>query len=371
MLGRAYMLQDDYEPALEWIERALPAAGRAGDVEVVAEALTTKGPVVGHLRRSAEAVALLHGALALAESHGLYATRFRATYNLAGRLYEDDPAAAFRVLKDGLDLARRLGQRGWFVTLAGFSVGAAIDAGEWDWATAVADEVFQFEVSAEARLELETWLSNILAYRGEADAARRMIEGLEGLVGDLAANLAQTYWVGRAIVAMAAGRLEDAVAASAQAVALAPSEAWWAAGTTASAAFRLGDIDTVRAALAANEAAPARGRFHDARGDGLRADVLALEGRRAEASRLFPDVIRRYRELGVPTFAAETTLDFVLAMGADDPGARAAAEEARAFWTRLGAGAALERLDEAIARGPISPPSRPAARSAEGVATRR
>jgi tetratricopeptide (TPR) repeat protein len=365
------MLQDDYESALEWIERALPAAGRAGDVEVVAEALTTKGPVVGHLRRSAEAVALLHGALALAESHGLYATRFRATYNLAGRLYEDDPAAAFRVLKDGLDLARRLGQRGWFVTLAGFSVGAAIDAGEWDWATALADEVFQFEVPAEARLELETWLSNILAYRGEMDAARRMLEGLEGWLGDLATNMAQTFWVGRAIVETVAGRLEDAVAAGERAMEMSPGEAWWVAGTTFRAGFRLGDLERVRASLAMVEAGPARGRFHDVWADAVRADILALEGRRTEASRLYADVIRRYRELGVPTFAAETALDFVLAMGADDPAARAAAEEARAFWTRLGARGALERLDEVIARGPISPPSRPVARSAERVPTRR
>jgi len=311
------------------------------------------------------------GALALAESHGLYATRFRATYNLAGRLYADDPAAALRVLKDGLDLARRLGQRGWFVTLAGFGVGAAIDAGEWDWATAVADEVFEFEVPAELRLELEIWLSNILAYRGETEAAQRLVDGHEGLLADLGATQAQTYWVGRAELAMIAGGLEDAVAAAERAVEASSGDAWWVAGTTSKAFFRLGDLDRVRVSLAAIEAAAEHGRFSDALADTSRADILALEGRRPEASRLFADVIRRYRELGVPNAAAETSLDFVLALGADDPAALAAAEEARALWTRLGARAALERLDEAITRGPIAPPSRPVARSAEGVPTRR
>ena len=113
------------------------------------------------------------------------------------------------------------------------------------------------------------------------------------------------------------------------------------------------------------------GRFVDAFADTSRADILALEGRRPEASRLYADVIRRYRELGVPNFAADVAVNFVLAIGPDDPAARAAAEETRAFWTRLGARAALERLDEAMARGPTSPPLRPAARNAEGVPTPR
>ena len=46
-------------------------------------------------------------------------------------------------------------------------------------------------------------------------------------------------------------------------------------------------------------------------------------------------------------------LELVALVGAADPQVAAAADEARAFWTKMGATALLERLDEAMARPPL------------------
>jgi len=365
VLGRAYMLHSEFELALEAIERALPAAGEAQDVETVAEALASKGPIVEHLGRFDEAVATLHGAIALAESHGLIGTRLRAAYNLAGRLYSDDPAAAFRVLKDALELARRLGQRGWFLPLAGFCIGACVDAGEWDWGLSLAAEAMEGEVPLSGRMDVDTWAAQIHAKRGEFATAERLLDGL-GPAVEATTNVGDraSYWWARAGVALAMDRLEDAHAAALQAVAIAPDSdnAQIAHGLAAMAALRLGDVGRVRSSVEAIAQANRQGRYAAAHYEQSRAGLLALEGKVSEASRLYVELARRYRDLGSPDDAANVTLEFVLACGPDTPEARAAVEEARAFWTRVGARAMLDRLDEAIARGPLGPTKKAGAR---------
>jgi tetratricopeptide (TPR) repeat protein len=367
-LGRAYMLREQYAEALPEVERALAAAAEANDVETVAEALTTKGAVIGELGRFEEAVATLHGAIALAESHGLVGTRLRASYNLAGRLYSDDPAAAFRALRDGLEIARRLGQRGWFIALAGFAVGAAIDAGEWDWAVALADEVFQGEVLPGDRLNVGVWVANLDAFRGRAAEAEARLDGLAPLLDEVTnPGDRGIYWWARSNVAMAGGRFEDAYQAGVKGAEISPANAEIASILAASAAVFLRDEDRVRGSLEVMERIARRGRFVTNGADEFRAALAAFDGRPAEAVRLYGEVVRRFRDLGAPMPAAITALEAVTLLGLEDPQIRGFADDARALWRKLGAHALLERLDEAIERGPLAAAgssARPAARTA-------
>jgi tetratricopeptide (TPR) repeat protein len=369
VLGRAYMLHEEHEAALPEVERALAAAAEAADVETVAEALATKGPVIGQLGRYEESVATLHGAVALAESHGLVGTRLRAANNLAGRLYSDDPAAAFRVLRDALELARRLGQRGWFLALAGFAVGAAIDAAEWDWAVGLADEVFQGEVPSADRLNVGVWLAQLDAFRGRSPEAQTLLDELSPLLDEVT-NVGdrEVYWWARSSVAIAAGRFEEANEAGLRAAEINPVNADFAHVYAASAAVLLGDSERVRHSLGVIERNGRRGRFSMNAADEFRAAILAFEGRRSEAVQLYGEVVRRFRDLGTPVPAAITTMEAVTLLGLDDPQIRGLVDDARALWTKLGAQAMLERLDEAIGRGPLAKaassakiPARPAA----------
>ena len=368
VLGRAYMLREQYADALPDVERALASAAEAADVETVAEALTTKGAVIGELGRFEEAVATLHGAIALAESHGLVSTRLRASFNLAGRLYSDDPSAAFRVLRDGLEIARRLGQRGWFIALAGFAVGAAIDAAEWDWAVALADEVFQGDVPPNDRLNIGVWVAQLDAMRGRSPEAEARLDELAPLLDEVT-NIGDRgiYWWARSNVATATGRFEDAYQAGIKAAEISPANAEIAHTLAASAAVFLRDEERVRGSLEVMERVGRQGRVSTNGLDEFRAAILAFEGRPSEAVRLYLEVTRRFHDLGAPVPAAIATIEAVTLLGLEDPQIRALVDEARALWTKLGAQAMLERLDEAIARGPVTsaaPAGKPAARPA-------
>ena len=54
--------------------------------------------------------------------------------------------------------------------------------------------------------------------------------------------------------------------------------------------------------------------------------------------------------MDVPFYVGLTALEFATLVGPDEPESAAAADEARAIWTRLGSPPLLARLDEGLAR---------------------
>jgi hypothetical protein len=81
-----------------------------------------------------------------------------------------------------------------------------------------------------------------------------------------------------------------------------------------------------------------------------RAGIAALDGRHDEAIAGYRDALARFRAVNRDFDLACTALDFVLLLGPEDPSARAAAEEARAIFERVGARPYLERLEAAMAQ---------------------
>ena len=84
----------------------------------------------------------------------------------------------------------------------------------------------------------------------------------------------------------------------------------------------------------------------------VHAGIAALEGRRDDAVAGYRDAIARYRAIGEDKERALLGIDFVRLVGAADPAARTAAEEARAILVRAGAQAYLALLDDALAAPP-------------------
>jgi hypothetical protein len=298
----------------------------------------------------------------------------RASYNLAGRLYPDDPAGAYRVLRDALDLSRRLGQRGWFLSLGAFAIGASVDAGDWDWAMALVDELDEGDVPPAERLSIAVWQAQILGHRGRDEEAAALLADVAPILEELGNRDDRSlFWWSRSTTALAAGRFDDAYEAGVTAATVNPTDSEFSYAFAAGAAVLLGDRDRLAECLANMERKHQRGRLVDAQIDEYRAALLGRDGRRDEAARLYADVVRRLQAMGAPVIAAIASIEAVATIGIDEPSVASAVDDARGLFTKLGARALLDRLDEAIAHGPFAPaepvaaPSRPSA--AERVGT--
>ena len=93
-----------------------------------------------------------------------------------------------------------------------------------------------------------------------------------------------------------------------------------------------------------------RGPALDAARDVEQASILALEGRWPEAAGSYRDATRRLRDLGADFDLALALLEVVRVGPPTDGLVRAAADEARALFTRMGAIPYLAQLDGALDR---------------------
>jgi class 3 adenylate cyclase/tetratricopeptide (TPR) repeat protein len=172
-LARLYLFAGNAKLHYERVEFALEIAEALELPDIVAEALNTKS--VLYQARPHESGALMREALRVALDHDLTNPALRAYNNLAYLLglhdqFEDAGAAC----ADGIALARRSGHRNWEWILQTNLSEALYQAGEWDRALEIADDL-----PDEARVigfgafpsEVLFWIS---AYRGEHEVAREM-----------------------------------------------------------------------------------------------------------------------------------------------------------------------------------------------------
>jgi class 3 adenylate cyclase/tetratricopeptide (TPR) repeat protein len=354
LLGRGYMLTEEYEQSLAYVERALVAAARHADVATVAEALTTKGPVLQAVGRRHEAIAILAGAVHLAEEHGFQLTQLRATFNLAGRLSGEDPAGSFQVAMEGVDLARRLGMRDWLTMMFDIASGQAFTIGQWDW---VLGQMAEFSDDAggwSARAALAERAAAIHAYRGDMAEAERIMGIVEAQIeGMTDPQVTMSHLWARYDVGISSARYGDA----------------YEAAVAIPTVFRLGAGGAYPSACAAAVLAGDRERFdsamdllRDAEAEGLAGSsgaVLlgmfaaleaALDGRANEIDPALRHGIARLTEMSLVTWVATMGLVIVAALGPEHPYTPVAAGEARRAAEQLKARALLDQLDQLLAR---------------------
>ncbi len=77
-LARAYMIHEEPQAALLWVERALVIAERTDMVPDVADAMNTRALALQIVGRITESTITLRGVLWLAERHGLTQAELRA-----------------------------------------------------------------------------------------------------------------------------------------------------------------------------------------------------------------------------------------------------------------------------------------------------
>ena len=279
--ARACFLRDDYPRALEIIERVLDAAERGDLTEILADALVTKGSTLSAIGRIREGMGVIEIGERLALANGLTWTALRGLNNRLNDQSDFDPKAFREAALDGLNLARRIGDRGWmfqFLLMSGFG---AYAVGEWDEAVSLWQTILTEDPEPADRLVPYLGVARVAAAHGEP------IPGAVDEIARIAAEVTdpQITWAtidGPASIASAEGRLADAVALWRAGVPVFPSSARAWLPSAARLSIRLGDAAGAQADLAA------LGGLHtphlEAERLAIRAGLAALEGVRPRRS---------------------------------------------------------------------------------------
>ena len=336
--------------AIEWADKALVAAERLDLVPTIIDALIFKSTAVVALGRLRETVAGLTGALALAEQHGLFLQQARALANLSDVLLIDSPRRAAAAARRGLGIARKLGVRDPELTCAINGCWAAVSTGEWDAAETTISE----SRSDDLPLVLRVWFGSIHSMlktcRGDLNAARQELQIIQPLVQQSTdpqehgifreaqgwIELVTAAFEGHDQKAPAAGDGSQSVS-DVHSCVLAVRRALW-----------LGKRDEVASTLRRLDESNLHGDWLDCMRRSLHAGLFVLDGRLDEGISLYRQAAQTWRHLEVPFDLALSQLDFATLVRADHPDARAAADEAREVFSRLGAKPFLARLDAAL-----------------------
>jgi tetratricopeptide (TPR) repeat protein len=327
----------EFEGTQDWVR--LSAELARGTLEL----LITRGAALAGMGRPREGTIVLMGAVSAASSAGIPTSELRGRVNLSYAAAADDPELAYRTAREGLELSRKLGMRGYAYYLLGNAAEMAIRMGDWDWALAELEEAVadsEHDTAAQMRR------AEILGLRGHDVAAE--LQGLADLAAGWTELQAQSS-VGesRALVALARGELRAALDLAQAAYRINAAPDGTGMETAIRAASGLRDGDAVTDALRVLEPFP--GRVTTAVRHEGEAVLAGIAGRRKESLAGFLDAIHRWKELGLTVEVALAQLTLVTVLGATDAEARTAAEEARVVFERVGSPPLLDRLAAAVA----------------------
>ncbi|MEP6469491.1 MAG: adenylate/guanylate cyclase domain-containing protein, partial [Chloroflexota bacterium] len=166
-LAWAYARNEESSRAIEVAERVLDVAEHADLVTVLADTLVTKGGALAQLGRIREGIGVVLAGEKLASENGLHRIHLRALNVRGYHLSEVDPVSALDGFRDGMELARRVGDRSSMLRSMNNMGYSAYLAGDWDGALAVLDAGLSEDPETPDRVAL---LSNALivrACRGE------------------------------------------------------------------------------------------------------------------------------------------------------------------------------------------------------------
>jgi tetratricopeptide (TPR) repeat protein len=286
----------------------------------------------------------------------------RAYFNLSNLLYyRDDLGASAEYAREGLALARRLGERDWEWNSLADLVSVTFLQGEWDEALDLAAEIPHLEDFAATRFaapELLLTLPQLHVARGEVEQAARTLEPFVEFENSADVQERASWEAARAAVFRAQGMYAEALVCGQEAFAIrsllgathAAVKAGWV--EAAEAAFALGDDAGVKDLL--QEVQEMRtGQVTPY----LRAQATRLEGRRAMgrgeaegAESGLKAAAGLFREIGMPFWLAVALLElgeWLQAQGrSEDAGPLLG--EAQEIFERLKAGPWLERLGQLV-----------------------
>ena len=347
-LARAYVDAGQHARAIEAAERVLESAEKRDLLPIVTTAFIVKGAALGVLGRKREGIALIGAAEDLARENGLQQALLGALMVGGYQKGDLDQMAALKSYREGLALARRLGHRGLmlrFVNNVGYT---GFVAGDWDGALAELEGALAEELGSGDRIAI---LSNALiihACRGESVAdGIAELERLGAEIGESGLRISILDVEGNA--GLADGRLDESRKAWRDLARLDTSQAPEFLYRAARPALWRLDRGAAESDLEALDATGVHGRVVEIRRLTIRAGLVALDGRVADALARYGDALRGWRELRLPWDEALTIIDMATLVDPTQPEVQAAAESAREILFRLRASPFLARLDTALA----------------------
>ncbi len=356
-IGRFMFFRGDHVLALERTETALDMAEALGLPEVMSSGLNTKAIILISHERPREGLTLLRYALEIALESDKPSAALRAYYNLADSLARVDRfEEAVSSVREGLALARRVGNRYWEWTFAGQAY-PFFALGLWDEALELCDTL-PTEDWSQARLAFggpPTTLVPLYVHRGQVGEAQELLTMLAELELATSADMQEftSHASGSARLALVTGKPDEALAFAETAlgrreqIGISSETMKESLVTAVEAAFELRDLDKVGELLAIVDALPP-GRspqFLQAHASRFRARLADRQGDPEEAERLFKRAGGLFRELAIPFYLAVILLEqgeWLAAQGRNDEAERPIAE-AETIFVQLQATPWLER----------------------------
>jgi len=359
-IGRFMFFAGQGDLALERLERALEIAELLLLPETLAQALNTKGTVLFARGRKTEGLALIRNALEIALEHDKPSAALRAYYNLADQTVQMDRAhESAELARDGLALARRVGNRYWEWSLLGFAY-PLFALGDWDEVVA-REEGLPQEDWVQARIAFATLLTSIVPVRvnrGQLEEAKRSTRLFAEL--EASADLqeqAQVHFA-EATLLLAEGKNAEALRSAElslenrHAIGISYEAVKESFVVAVEAALALDDVSRAEELLTIVDTLPPGGsaQFLQAHSSRFRARLAAHRADPNEADRLFKGAAGLFRELASPFYLAVTLLeqgDWLLAQDRRQDSEPLLAE-ARDIFERLEAKPWLDRTQTSL-----------------------
>jgi len=340
------------EPAAahERVERALEIAEALVLPNVLVHGLNTKHLLLEGDGRHEEALALLEHAIELGRRYELGDPLERALYNLSYQFASRDRFAdAVAADLEGLELARRRGDRVAEQRCLGHLVFARWDLGEWDEVERLVSEMTVDDIRTIG--ERTSGILHLAVARGDLPSARAALEAGSEIRDSQEWQTRSFFRMLEAQLLRAEGRLTEALAAAREALTIGEisrvhplyKQAWVEA---CESALALGDEAQVEELLAEVDRLPTSERTprilaQEAR---FRGRLFGLRGDRDGAAPLLARAADGFRALQMPYWSAVALVEWA-ELGVDDPAPLLA--EAREIFERLRATPWLERVDAA------------------------
>jgi class 3 adenylate cyclase/tetratricopeptide (TPR) repeat protein len=212
-LGRFMFFAGQPDVALERLERALSIAELLQVPETLSQALNSKSLVLNSRGRRTESRALLAKALEVALEHDKPSAALRAYYNLADLVSQHGEAReAAELGREGLALARRVGNRYWEFSFLGLAYPTYL-LGDWD-AVVAREASLPEEDLSQARIALAALMIAIVPvrlHRGQYEEAQRAARHFAELEASADLQEQGQVHLAEATLSLAAGRHADAL----------------------------------------------------------------------------------------------------------------------------------------------------------------
>ena len=284
-LGRFTFFAGDPDRADERIEKALQIAEALDLPEVLSQAHDDERTDPLFARPAKEGLSLLMTALDIALEHDKPSAALRAYNNLADLAQNADRyAEATRFVDEGLDLARRVGNRYWESILLGFAY-PRFAKGRWDEAVALMDELpsdwFSHLRAAFCQGYVATGVM-LNVHRGDLEGAATHLERFTVLESSADLQERTEYEIAKADLLLARGDASGALRSAEEAMegqqslSLGDHRVKESVVTAVEAALLLGDLSKAEALLDVFRSLPPGRRtpFHQAHVDAARCEVV-------------------------------------------------------------------------------------------------